>query len=109
MKTTVFRESKRLSLDSTELVPGDIIYVQTGDRVPVDCIIFNIASEIKVDGSSLTGESDPFTRSVLHGGSTAETNPFDSPHVLFSGDIVLSGNFCIDPKVAGMQLLFLLG
>lgn len=52
----VKRDNKVLVIDSEDLVCGDYIYLEAGDRVPADCrVIFDVS--LKVDESSLTGES----------------------------------------------------
>ena len=52
----VIRENKKSKVDSAELVPGDIILLGEGDKVPADCRIIE-ADEFNVDESMLTGES----------------------------------------------------
>ena len=52
----VKRDNRVLVIDSEDLVCGDYIYLEAGDRVPADCrVIFDVS--LKVDESSLTGES----------------------------------------------------
>ena len=46
---------------AAELVPGDIVKINTGDNIPADIIIL-AASEMKVNNSSLTGESEELAR-----------------------------------------------
>ncbi len=55
-KTRVIREKKEHEIDSVELVPGDIVLLQQGDRVPADMRILEV-NNLKVDESQLTGES----------------------------------------------------
>ena len=46
------------SLDSTELVPGDIIQIQVGDKIPADCRLLQLkTTTLRVEESALTGES----------------------------------------------------
>lgn len=56
------RNSKIEDVDATELVPGDVIFLETGDRVPADLRILS-ASGLQVDESLLTGESLPVNKS----------------------------------------------
>jgi len=53
---TVIREGKEEEIPASELVPGDIILLQTGDRVPADCRLIE-AINLKIDEAPLTGES----------------------------------------------------
>ena len=54
----VIRDGRQQTLDSTRLVPGDIVLLEIGDRVPAD-LRLSEALNLKVDESSLTGESLP--------------------------------------------------
>lgn len=54
----VLRDGKQKSIPSAELVPGDVIFLETGHYVPADARLIS-ATNLKVDESSLTGESHP--------------------------------------------------
>lgn len=54
----VVRDGKQQEIDSTLLVPGDIIFLEEGNKVPADCELLN-ALHMEVDESALTGESMP--------------------------------------------------
>ncbi len=54
----VLRDGKQLNIPSSELVPGDIIFLETGHYVPADARLIS-CSNLKIDESSLTGESHP--------------------------------------------------
>ena len=55
-KCVVIREAREKEIDATELVPGDIVLLETGDRVPADLRLVKCANT-KSDESVLTGES----------------------------------------------------
>ena len=55
-KITVLRESQKIEIPSSELVPGDIMYIHEGIKIPADGFVIK-CSGLKVDESSLTGES----------------------------------------------------
>ena len=57
-ESTVVRNNEKIKLNATELVPGDIIYLQSGDKIPADLRLISIR-DLKVDESTLTGESLP--------------------------------------------------
>jgi Ca2+-transporting ATPase len=59
----VLREGEKKEIDSTELVPGDIIFLEIGDRIPADLRLVE-AVNLKVDESALTGESAASHKSV---------------------------------------------
>ena len=53
----VIRDSVEQEISSSKLVPGDVVLLETGNRVPADCRILE-ATNLQVDESSLTGESE---------------------------------------------------
>jgi len=62
----VLRDGKKINILSQELVPGDIVFIEAGDRVPADLRLLE-SSSLEIDEASLTGESvpiakDPFTQ-----------------------------------------------
>ena len=54
----VLRDGKRISIPAEELVVGDIVYLQSGDKVPADLRLIKIKN-LKIQESALTGESMP--------------------------------------------------
>lgn len=79
---TVKRENETLQLESTSLVPGDIIQIQNNTIMPCDCLI--LEGEALIDEHSLTGESVPILKTQL---SPHHVNIKD--HTLFDGTKVL--------------------
>ncbi|MBI5816443.1 MAG: cation-transporting P-type ATPase [Nitrospinae bacterium] len=62
-EATVLRAGKRLRISSAELVPGDIVFLQSGDKTPADMRLFQ-TRELQIDESALTGESLPVDKSA---------------------------------------------
>lgn len=56
--TKVKRGGKIKEIDSSDVVPGDIVILEAGNYVPADCRIVN-SSDLKIEESSLTGETVP--------------------------------------------------
>lgn len=57
-EATVLRSGKVSRIHASELVPGDIIVVAVGDKIPADCRLLSItSSSFRVDQAILTGES----------------------------------------------------
>mgnify|MGYP001822237296 CR=1 FL=1 len=83
---TAIRDGRRHEIPVAELVPGDIIILNEGDRIPADGRLIE-AKELKVDNSSLTGESQP---QLLDAGRSAEV-VLESPNMAFSGSLVQNG------------------
>src|SRR5690606_25540645 len=57
-EATVRRDGRKQRVNSVELVPGDVVLLQSGDKVPADVRLFHVRS-LQVDESALTGESVP--------------------------------------------------
>jgi cation-transporting ATPase F len=57
-QATVMRGGKRMRIPSAELIPGDLVLLQSGDKVPADLRLLRIR-ELQIDESALTGESVP--------------------------------------------------
>ncbi len=79
----VLRNNKKQVIDSKFLVPGDIIFLESGDKVPADSFLLE-TNEFKVDESVLTGESVPVKKEV--------DNKKDKKNLIFSGSNVVYGN-----------------
>jgi len=63
VKTYVRRDGQKLEIPAEELVPGDVVLLEAGDRVPADGRLF-IAAGLEVDESALTGESHPVSKNI---------------------------------------------
>ncbi|MGM9879265.1 MAG: cation-translocating P-type ATPase [Bacilli bacterium] len=84
----VIREGKSYEVDSKELVKGDIIILESGDKIPADCRIID-SINASVDESVLTGESISVTKSeeVL----SSEKPLHERSNMLYSGTILVNG------------------
>ena len=78
-----------MKIDSSGLVPGDIVVLSTGDMVPADLRILESYS-LKAEESALTGESVPVEKSP-NGTFSADTPIGDRTNMLFSGSSVTAG------------------
>ncbi|KAK6911783.1 hypothetical protein RJ641_023876, partial [Dillenia turbinata] len=127
-KTKVLRDGRWQEQDAAILVPGDIISIKLGDIIPSDARLLE-GDSLKVDQSSLTGESLPVTKKTgdeVYSGSTCKhgeieavviatgVNTFfgkaahlvDSTEVIghFQKVLTAIGNFCICSIAVGMIL-----
>ncbi|MHA1211728.1 MAG: cation-translocating P-type ATPase, partial [Candidatus Heimdallarchaeota archaeon] len=59
----IVRNGKEGIIHSSELIPGDIIILEVGDKIPADSRLIE-ANSFKVDEAALTGESNPITKSL---------------------------------------------
>lgn len=86
--TAVLRDGRRVSVDSAEVVPGDIVLLEAGDKVPADLRLLEAAG-LRMEEAVLTGESIPvekFTRPV-----SQEAPLGDRSCMAFSGTLVAGG------------------
>ncbi len=87
-RANVIRDGKRLNVLSYELVPGDIVLLEAGDKVPADIRLIN-ARNVSVEEAILTGESVPTQKGV---DPVAVDSPMgDRTCMLFSGTLVNTG------------------
>lgn len=88
----VVRDGHIARIKADELVPGDVISVAIGDRIPADCRILSIQSNsFNVDQSILTGESESVpkdTKTVKDANAVKQ----DQVNMLFSGTTVVTGH-----------------
>ncbi|CAH0398887.1 unnamed protein product [Chilo suppressalis] len=71
------------------LVPGDIVHLNVGDRVPADLRLYD-SVDLAIDESSFTGETEPAVKSVLPNKATA--GRVNKDNVAFMGTLVRCGN-----------------
>jgi sodium/potassium-transporting ATPase subunit alpha len=83
----VIRDGMEKEVPSREIVPGDIIYLSEGDRVPADSRLIE-SSLLRVNNASLTGESETLNRDSL----PAEGELLESPNIVFAGTTITSGS-----------------
>jgi magnesium-transporting ATPase (P-type) len=87
-QATVLRDGKRINIPADGLVPGDIVFLQTGDKVPADMRLFKIR-ELRIDEAALTGESLPVEKSIDPVEETATVG--DRKCIAYSGTLVTYG------------------
>lgn len=100
----VVRENQEQQILAEDLVPGDIILLQEGDKISADARLLD-SSDLQVNQSTLTGESNPVRKThepVLRDGlSRSET-----PNLIFTGTSVSSGTAKAVVVTIGMQTEF---
>ncbi|KAF2863587.1 calcium transporter ATPase [Piedraia hortae CBS 480.64] len=91
-KAKVVREGQLIEIKAEDLVPGDVVHVAVGDRIPADCRLLSIHSNsFRVDQSILTGESESVGKDV-DAISDAQAVKQDQKNMLFSGTTVVTGS-----------------
>jgi Ca2+-transporting ATPase len=85
---TVLRGGERHQVPATELVPGDIVLLQSGDKVPADLRLLS-SRDLQVDESSLTGESVPVQKQS--GSLPGDTPLTDRINMAYSSTLITYG------------------
>lgn len=102
-EVTVIRDGKEKEIFKKELVPGDIVILEQGDKVPADGRLI-YAKELRVDESSLTGES------VSQGKTSSKIkytkDLLNKKNMVFMGTIVVTGRALVLVVRTGMNTEF---
>lgn len=104
LTATVVRENKDTEIPAREIVPGDIVLLNTGDRIPADLRLIE-AHNLSTLEASLTGESTPVEKvtSPIQG---SEVSVGDRLNMVFSGTVVTIGRGKGIAVGTGMQTEF---
>lgn len=104
---TVIRDGERDTIEASKLVVGDLVEVNAGDKVPADIRITK-CQQLRIDNSSLTGESEPQSRSTIK----TSDNPLETKNLAFfssncidgsgQGIVVATGDNTIMGHIAGL-------
>ncbi|PSN38189.1 Sodium/potassium-transporting ATPase subunit alpha [Blattella germanica] len=105
--TVVIRSGVKVSIPAEDVVLGDLIYLRTGDRIPADLRIVETEG-LKVDNSTLTGESEPLKRTTQF----TSPNPMETGNLAFfstmvsegtgKGVVIACGDCTVMGRVAGL-------
>ncbi|MCL5783836.1 MAG: cation-transporting P-type ATPase [Patescibacteria group bacterium] len=96
----VIRDGKETEIPSKLLVPGDIIILRTGERIPADCLLLE-ENELQVNESILTGESKEIRKTVSSSSQKATEG-----NLLFMGSFIISGKGIAKVLATGMNTKF---
>jgi Ca2+-transporting ATPase len=88
LKAIVIRDGVEKSIDAAEVVPGDIIVLETGEKLPADARIIE-AINLETQEAALTGESTPVTKEAVD--TDKELSLGDRHNMVFSGTIITRG------------------
>ena len=95
----VMRNGKLVNILTNEIVKGDTILVQAGDKVPVDGLLFE--GNIKVSQAALNGESRDETKTATTSMDEATSTDYSSSCKIFMGSVVTSGEGYMVATVIG--------
>lgn len=86
--TRVMRDGRLQDIDAANLVPGDLVVLESGDRVPADLRLIEV-THLRIDEAMLTGESDDAKKGT--DGVDPDSSLGDRKCIAFSGTMVTSG------------------
>ncbi len=89
MQATVLRDGHKRVVAARELVPGDVVQLEAGDKVPADARIIEVV-QLNVEEAALTGESVPVEKHNQP--IDAEVPLGDRRNMLFSATVIATGN-----------------
>lgn len=95
----VMRSGKLVNILTSELVKGDVVLIQAGDKVPVDGLI--IKGSISVSQAALNGESRDEKKTAAFDMEHAETTDYGCKEKVFMGSVVTSGEAYMVATVIG--------
>ena len=96
----VIRDGKQVEVFTKDLVPGDIVLLRSGERLPADGIVREM-NNFKVNESVLTGESKEITKEVV-----SNNDLIIEANKVFMGTMVVSGKAVIEITHTGMNTQF---
>ncbi len=88
-QAVVIRDGKRMHIDSSEVVPGDILFFVSGDKVAADIRLIS-SRELQINESALTGESVPVEKNINI--LPASTGLADRKNMLYASTLVTYGS-----------------
>jgi magnesium-transporting ATPase (P-type) len=88
LHANVWRDGHRREVEAEELVPGDVVFLQSGDRVPADLRLLRVKS-LEIEEAALTGESVPVEKGV--DAVSADAALGDRSSMAYSGTLVTYG------------------
>ncbi|KAI5270318.1 cation-transporting ATPase pacL [Aureobasidium subglaciale] len=83
----VLRKGNWSSVEGTKLVPGDVIKIAMGNKVPADARFFDVSSDARLDRSILTGEAKPLVATI----KSTDTNFLETANIGLAGTNCTTG------------------
>jgi len=100
----VIRDGKITEIHVNDIVVGDIVYLQAGDKIPADGEI--VDGNIKVDQAALNGETEEAEKIPLQSGATYDKKDLLNKYYAYRGTVVCGGEAYMLIKVVGDKTLF---
>ena len=103
-KAKVIRNGKLIEIHVSEVVVGDIVFLQAGDKIPADGVI--VDGSIKVDQAALNGETEEADKIECTTDSKYDIKDLLNKHYAYRGTVVCGGEAYMEIKVVGDKTLF---
>ena len=100
----VIREGKLNEIHVNDVVVGDIVYLQAGDKIPADGVM--VSGEIKVDQAALNGETEEAEKIPCAENEEYNIKDLLNKHYAYRGTVVCGGEGYLQVKVVGDKTLF---
>ncbi len=100
----VIRDGKLEEIHASEIVVGDIVYLQAGDKIPADGIV--VEGELKVDQAALNGETEEADKIPYVDGASYDVKDLLNKYYAYRGTVVCGGEGYMKIKVVGDKTLF---
>ena len=97
----VLRDGKKISIPSSEVVPRDLVFLETGCQIPADGFLLS-CQNLTVEESALTGEPGGIKKRVKKAGES-EGAALECSYAVFSGTMVLTGRGICQITATGMH------
>ncbi|MBR0464452.1 MAG: calcium-translocating P-type ATPase, PMCA-type, partial [Clostridia bacterium] len=102
--TKILRDGQLHEMHVSEVVVGDIIYLQAGDKLPADGEI--VEGEVMVDQAALNGETEEARKCPNTDNAAYEIKDLLNTHYAYRGTVVCGGEAYMEVKVVGDKTLF---
>ena len=100
----VIRDGKLQEIHVSDVVVGDLVYLQAGDKISADGII--VDGELKIDQSALNGETEECPKVPLPEGETFDKKDLLNNYYAYRGTVVCAGEAYLEVQVVGDKTLF---
>jgi calcium-translocating P-type ATPase len=106
IKSKVYRNGEIVEIPIDDIVAGDAVLLQPGDKIPADGLV--VDGNIKVDQSALNGESKEAEKRAVPPNYRDENTTMDflNTHKVFRGSVVYSGNAVMKVSVVGDRSVY---
>lgn len=89
-ETLVIRDGKREKIKSTQLVPGDLVVLESGDKIPADLRLIEV-TDMSIQEAILTGESEPVEKNNQQIAKEADVSLGDRKNMAYTGTTIIAG------------------